>query len=130
MKLAVVLYAGHFFKQRPDVARRFMRAYLKAVRDYNDALKDGKLAGPKADEVIAILTEYTRIKDASLYRKITPQGCNPDGAVNEASLAIDLQFYKDEGHIQGGVTVEQAVDRSFVQAALDELGPYRKGPPT
>src|SRR5438477_1898383 len=39
-QLAVVLYSGEF-AARTDVARRFMRAYLKGVRDYNDALKDG-----------------------------------------------------------------------------------------
>src|SRR6059058_5241281 len=37
-QLAVVLYGGDFAKRRPEVARRFMRAYLKGVRDYNNAL--------------------------------------------------------------------------------------------
>ena len=124
-QLAVILYGGQFIKEQPDAGRRFMRAYLRAVRDYNDALVGGRIAGPNAEEIISILTEYTPIKDPAIYRAISAQGCNPDGAVNEASLAIDLQFYKEEGHIQGNVTVEQAVDRSFVQAAINELGPYK-----
>ena len=49
---------------RPEHALKFMRAYIRAVREYNDALKDGRIAGPNADEVISILTEYTFIKDA------------------------------------------------------------------
>ena len=61
---AVVLYSEVFARQRPQLAAKFMRAYIKAVREYNDALKDGKIAGPNAEEVIAILTEYTFIKDA------------------------------------------------------------------
>ena len=124
-QLAVVLYSGAFIKHQPDAARRFMRAYLRAIRDYNDALKDGKIAGPNAAEVIAILTEYTSIKDPALYRVISPQGCNPDGAVHQASLKNDLAFYKSEGQIHGAVTVEQALDNSFVDAALKELGPYK-----
>jgi NitT/TauT family transport system substrate-binding protein len=32
-QLAVVLYSGQFAKSRPDAARRFMRAYLRAARD-------------------------------------------------------------------------------------------------
>lgn len=124
-QLAVVLYSGTFIKTNPDAARRFMRAYLRAVRDYNDALKDGKIAGPNANEVISILTEYTNIKDAEVYRTISPQGCNPDGSVHVPSLKNDLQFYKDEGLIQGNVTVEQALDSSFVEAALKDLGPYK-----
>src|SRR6266542_6644056 len=51
-QLAVVLYAGDFIKNQPDAAKRFMRAYIRAVRDYNDALSSGKIAGPNADEVI------------------------------------------------------------------------------
>jgi NitT/TauT family transport system substrate-binding protein len=124
-QLAVVLYSSAFIKNNPDAARRFMRAYLRAVREYNDALKDGKIAGPNAADVIAILTEYTNIKDPAVYKTITPQGCNPDGAVHEPSLRNDLAFYKEEGQIKGNVTVEQALDNSFVEAALKDLGPYR-----
>jgi NitT/TauT family transport system substrate-binding protein len=124
-QLAVLLYSGTFAKDKVDVGNRFMRAYLRAVRDYNDALKDGKLAGPNAAEVIDVLTQYTPVKDPSVYRAISPQGCNPDGWLNEASLKNDLQFYKDEGWVQGAVTVEQAVDQSFVRNALKDLGPYK-----
>jgi NitT/TauT family transport system substrate-binding protein len=124
-QLAVVLYSGAFIKNNPDAARRFMRAYLRAVRDYNDALKGGKIAGPKANEVIAILTEYTNIKDPNVFRTISPQGTNPDGTLYEPSLKLDLAFYKAEGLIKGNVTVEQAVDNSFVEAAVKELGPYK-----
>jgi NitT/TauT family transport system substrate-binding protein len=124
-QLAVVLYSGAFIKNNPDAAKGFMRAYLRAVRDYNDALKDGKIAGPNAAEVIAILTEYTNIKDPAVYRTISPQGCNPDGAVHEPSLKNDLAFYKSEGLIKGTVSLEQTLDNSFVEAALKDLGPYQ-----
>lgn len=123
-QVAVVLYGGDFIKDKPEVARKFMRAYVRAVRDYNDALKDGKLAGPKADEIIAILTEFTNIKDPNIYRTIVPHGTNPDGKVNEASLKKDFQFYKEQGLIEGNVGVEQVVDNSFVEAAVKDLGPY------
>jgi NitT/TauT family transport system substrate-binding protein len=124
-QLAVVLYAGTFIKSNPDAAKRFMRGYLKGARDYNDALKGGKIAGPTADEIIAILTEYTNIKDPKVYRAITPQGTNPDGRVHEESLKNDLVYFKDEGQVKGNVTVEQVLDMSFVEAALKELGPYK-----
>jgi NitT/TauT family transport system substrate-binding protein len=122
---AVVLYSGAFAQQKPDAARRFMKAYLRAVRYYNGALADGKLAGPNGEDVIAILTEYTKIKDAAVYRAISPQGCNPDGYVNEASLKKDFAFYQEQGWIEGKVTVEQVIDNSFVAAALKDLGPYK-----
>jgi NitT/TauT family transport system substrate-binding protein len=121
---AVVLYGGQFAKKRPDDAVKFMKAYLRGVRDYNDALKDGKLAGKDAEAIIAILTEYSNIKDAAIYRMMTPNGCNPNGQVNTVSLRKDWQFFKDQGMLNGAVGVDQVLDMSFVEAALKELGPY------
>ena len=84
--IAQLLYAQTFAETKPDAAKRFMRAYLRAVRFYNDALADGKLAGPNANEVIAILTQSTPIKNEAIYRAITPNGCDPDGKINVAKL--------------------------------------------
>jgi NitT/TauT family transport system substrate-binding protein len=125
-QVATILYSADFIKQRPDDARRFMRAYLKAARDYNDALRDGRLAGPNADEIIAILTETTIIKDPGVYKAITSNGVNPDGRINEDSLRKDLQFFRERGLIEGNIGVDQVVDNSFVEWALKDLGPYRK----
>ena len=124
-QIAVLLYSENFAK-KPDAAKRFMRAYLKAVRFYNGALKDGRMLGPNADEVIAILAASTPIKDPAIYKAITPTGMNPDGKVNVQSLAEDAAFYKAQGLITGDIRVEQVIDESFVEAALKELGPYKK----
>lgn len=124
-QVAVILFGGKFIKEQPETGRKFMKAYIRAVRDYNDALKGGKLAGANAPEIIRILTEYTNIKDPKVYAAITPNGCNPDGQVNEASLRKDLDFFKERGLIEGNVTVDQVIDPSFVNAALKELGPYK-----
>lgn len=126
---AVVLYSGVFMRQSPEVAHKFLKAYIRAVRDYNDALKDGRLAGPNAEEIVAILTEYTAIKDPAVYREITPSACNPDGKVNSASLRKDLEFFREQGLIEGTVTTAQVVDDSFAEAVVRELGPYRRKSP-
>ncbi len=125
-QIAVLLYAEEFALKRPAAARSFMRAYLRAVRFYNGALADGRLGGPNADEVIAILSEATPIKSREIYKLITPTGMNPDGRVNKASLAYDLAFYAEQGLVKGAVDLDDAVDGSFVEAALQELGPYRR----
>jgi NitT/TauT family transport system substrate-binding protein len=125
-QLAVVLYAGSFAKSAPELARKFMVAYVKAARDYNDALRDGRLAGPKAEEIIAILVASTAVKDPAIYRAIIPHGCNPDGGVDVVSLKQDLAFFRRGGLIKGDVSVEQALDPSFAEAAAATLGPYRK----
>src|SRR5215472_14246136 len=122
---AVVIYSEDFARKRPELALKFMRAYIKAVREYNDALKDGKIAGPNADEVIAILTEYTFIKDPKIHRQITPAAIDPDGRMSLAGLRNDLQFFKERKLIEDpSITVDRIIDTSFVTQAVNELGPY------
>jgi NitT/TauT family transport system substrate-binding protein len=120
-----IIYGGPFIKNKPDAARKFMVAYLKGVRYYSDVLNNGHIAGSKADDVIAILMKYTKIKDAAIYRTITPNGVDPNASVNVESLRRDLQFYKSFGLVKGDVTVEQAVDLSYVNDAVKTLGPYK-----
>lgn len=124
-QLGNLLYSEEFATKRPDVALRFMKACVRAIRFYNDALKDGRMAGPNADEVIAILASTTLIKDANLFRIIIPNGCDPNGLINVPSLQLDFDNYRQAGQIKGNVTVEQVVERSFIDAAVRELGPYQ-----
>ncbi len=124
--IAVVLYGGDFIAKRPEVAQRFMVAYLQGVRFYNGAIKDGKFAGPHADEVIDILVKETRYKDPALYRKVVPNGCDPNGRVDRPSLETDLAFYRQEKFLETDkIGVADVVDDSYVEAALKTVGPYR-----
>jgi NitT/TauT family transport system substrate-binding protein len=125
-QIAVLLYSEEFALRQADAAKRFMRAYIRAVRFYNDALRNGRLDGPTSDDVIAILSEATPIKSREIYKLITPTGMNPDGRVNKASLNYDLAFYMEQGLIKGIVNLDDVLDGSFVEAALNELGPYRR----
>ncbi len=125
-QIAVLLYAEEFASKQPAAAKQFMRAYIRAVRFYNGALENGRLDGPNADEVIAILSAATPIKSREIYKLITPTGMNPDGRVNTASLAYDLAFYTEQGLVKAAINLDDAVDGSFVEAALKELGPYRR----
>jgi NitT/TauT family transport system substrate-binding protein len=79
-----------------------------------------------ADEVISILTAATPIKDADVYRRITPTGMNVDGRVNVLSPVDDMQFYREQGLIAGDVNLGELVDHSFVDAVVKELGPYKR----
>ena len=122
-QVAVVLYGGHFAK-KTDVARRFMRAYLRGVRAYTDGVVDAKFTGPAGDEMVAIIAEYSHLKNAALIRSIIPAALHPDGALHMPSLREDLEIFRKQGLIEGAVTVEQAVDASFAEWAAKELGPY------
>ena len=121
---AVMFFSDQFIGKRA-LAERFMRAYIRGVRRYHDALKDGRISGPKADEVIAILTRYTPIKDAAMFRRMVPNWVDPNGEVNVASLRKDLAFFRELGLIEKkDIDVEAVVDSSFAKAAVAKLGPY------
>jgi NitT/TauT family transport system substrate-binding protein len=123
---AVVLYSEIFARNRPQLALKFMRAYIKAVREYNDALKGGRIAGPNAEDVIAILSEYTFIKDAATHRSITPAAIDPDVRMSLDGLRNDLEFFKEQKLLEDpSITVERVIDTSFAEKAVQELGPYR-----
>lgn len=125
-QLSVVFFSADFIKKRPKEAKGFIRAYIRAVRDYNDALRDGRLGGPNADEIVAILTEYSVIKDGAILRAMISHGYDPDARLNVASLKKDLDYFKSQGLIQGDVSIENVVDSSLVEGALADLGPHKK----
>lgn len=122
--VAPLLCSGKFLKERKDVAQRFMIAYIRGVRFYNDACKDGRLAGPNAEELIQMMVTSSEVKDPQIYRDATPNGVDPNGRLNMESLNKDLAFYKEMKLVGDAVKVEDALDTSFVEAAVKVLGPY------
>jgi len=121
-QIAVLVYGSKFIVDRPDVAKRFMIAYLKAIRFYYGALKGGHFAGPNAPAVVSILQQYTALKDPATYAAMTPAGIDRNGGVNVASMQKDIDFWRDLNLIEGPIKAEQVVDLSFVQNANKVLG--------
>jgi NitT/TauT family transport system substrate-binding protein len=123
---AVVFYSPKFIQDQPDNAKKFMVALVKAMRFYSDALKDGHIAGPNADQVIKILTQYSFIKDPAVHRAIISQAVDPNGSLDMPSLQMFWKFFADTKQIDGSVKVDDVVDLSYVHEAAKQLGPYVK----
>ena len=124
---AVLLYSEAFMRDRRALGEKFMVAYVRALREYNAALKDGKLIGPGSEEIIRVLIDRTPVKDPEIYRSMIAFAVNPDGGVNVASLENDLSFFRERGLITDPkVKAADVVDQSFVNAALRQLGPAAK----
>jgi NitT/TauT family transport system substrate-binding protein len=85
---AVVTFGADLMKKR-EVATRFMNAFIRGARDYNDALVDGKLAGKGAEEVVEILAKHSKVKDKALLRAVVPSACDPDARPNVEGLQKD-----------------------------------------
>jgi len=118
---AAIFYSPVFMEKHPDAAKAFMVAYVKGLRDYNDAFE--KQQGK--DDIIDILTKHTRIKDKSVYQDVVPVGLNPDGMVNVLSLKSDARWYTDKGYAKQLPDIDTIVDLSFAKHAVKVLGPYK-----
>lgn len=121
----VIVYSDQLIANKPDLARRITKAYVRGLRVYVDALKDARLAGPGADEVIDIIAKYSSVKDKAVLREIIPHYVDPDGRVGADSLKKDWAYYRAQGLISGAVTVDQLIDNRWVDDAVRELGPYK-----
>jgi NitT/TauT family transport system substrate-binding protein len=124
-QIVAMLYGANFLKKNRDTGLRFMRAYLRGVRLYNDNLKNGKLSGKQADVVMSIFAEATH-QDRSVLSKVTPSGDNPNGRLNVLTMRSDLDFFKAQGLIDTpSIQAEDAIDATFAADAVKQLGPYR-----
>ena len=120
---AATTYGAEFVKKR-EAAVGFMKAFLRGARDYNDAIKDARFGGPKADEVLGLIAKYSNVKDVELLRTVVPSACNPDGMPNREGLERDLKFAQSLGLVQPQVKIEQVLDLSYLEAALAAIGSY------
>ena len=119
-QIAMVLGSPDFIEEDTNVSLRFMAAYLKGVRDYNDAF----VKGEGTDEVIQIMTEYTALKDPALWEKVSVTGLDPNGAMFVEDIKTQYQMYEENGATRGEFDFDESVDTSLTEKAVEILGNY------
>jgi NitT/TauT family transport system substrate-binding protein len=126
-QISTIFYSDKFARERKDVADKFMRAWLRGVRAYNDAIKGGKIAGSGADEVVQTMAKNFNMKP-ELIRDMYSQAVDVDGAVNAAGIQKDLDFFQKQGMVAGQIKASEVIDMSFARNASAGLGPYQRKP--
>ena len=119
-QVAVIVYSAQFAGKQ-DVAQRWMNAYIRGVRDYNDAF------GPKRKgyaDVVSILAQNTTVTDPKVYDRMVPAGLDPDGKLDVQSMEADLAYYRESGQVKEQIDLSTLIDTSFQTAAVKSLGPY------
>ncbi len=66
-------------------------AYLKAIRDYGAAIREGI----GREEYKQIMARHLAIKDPESYETMIPMGIDPNGRINRASVKESLQLYRE-----------------------------------
>lgn len=121
-QIALVLGSPNFMNVEKDVSLRFMAAYLKGVRDYNDAF----IKGIDKDEIIEIMMKHTAMKDPELWEKVHVTGLDPDGKMFIDDIYKQYNAYKENGAIRGDVDLEKAIDTSITEEAVEVIGEYER----
>jgi NitT/TauT family transport system substrate-binding protein len=107
-----IVFGPNLLEKNPDAGRRFIVAYLKAVRQYNQG---------KTERNLEILAKHT-----GLDRELLTQACwssfRDDGQINVQSV-LDFQAWAvEKGYLDSPVTADQFWDPSFVEYANQVLG--------
>lgn len=114
---AALFFSPNFIEKNPIEAKKFLIAYLKGVRDYNNAI-----AG-KTDKVkmIADLKKFIKIDDEKVWNKMVPIGLTNDGSINVAALMEDVNWYHAKKYIERVPSIDEIVDLKLTKEAAAEL---------
>lgn len=118
-----LFYSPEFIKNK-KAAQKFMKAYLKGVRLYNQALTDKNLMS----EVTQSLKKHIEITDEKIWLALRKVGLTNDGKLNTESMLSDIQWYHSNGYLDKMPTAEQFLDSQFADAATAELDKNVKKP--
>ncbi len=102
-----------------EMTKSFLAGYSKGVDDYNAAMIEKTGGEEGVNEMVALIHNY--VYNDRPIEKAAPSiingtmRLNPGAALNMASVSDQLEWFKAEGLVDGGVTMETLVDASYVE---------------
>jgi NitT/TauT family transport system substrate-binding protein len=124
-QIAVIMYGPSLIEANPDLARRWLVAYVKGVRLYNDAYaKNDPSVRPEVTEVLA---SYAGVAPAVVEEVAAAgrmAGLDPNGRVNVEALRAASAYWRQTGAQTVDLSGDQLVDSQYVDHAVQVLGPY------
>jgi len=115
---AAFMVFGPQLAKDKELGQRWMMAYLKGVRAYMDAFGEKKIG---RDEIVNILVKYTGT-DAKLYNVMEMPYLDPNGTPDRNSSDAIYKYFIDSGEYKGTTTLNNLLDLSFVEYAVQRLG--------
>jgi NitT/TauT family transport system substrate-binding protein len=120
-EVSVLLYNADWAKRSPKLAQDFAVAYLRAARDFHDAM----YGGTNRAEVVDVLVRNTRVKDRALYDRMHWGHMDPNGVVVRESIKDQQEWWLRQGTVTRRIDVDELVDDRYVKYAVEQLGPHR-----
>lgn len=114
------LLYGKSMLANPDVGKKFMVAYMKGVRTYNDAMFYGK----NKQKIVNLIASRMKVP-ADQIAKTYPPGLDPNQNIDTDWLSTCEKFYQDHKMLTDNVDPSDLVDTSFRDYAIKQLGEYK-----
>ena len=118
---AMLMFSQAFADERNDAAKRFAKAYVRGLRDYNDA----RTKDSDREEVVGYLIKHTPLKERAIYDQMPWPSNNPNGRVNPERSRAAQDWFADHGYVATKVDLTKVIDNQFADAAVPQLGPYQ-----
>ena len=110
-QIGVVYFGPNLLEKRPDIGKKFMLVYLKAVRIYNQG---------KTSRNLEVIAKYTKLDQQVLKKCIWPS-INSDGHVLMGRIMDMQDWLYEKGFVDNKVKPEEMIDTSFIDWANEEL---------
>ena len=111
MQFANLLYGKRLLDDDPETGHKFMRAYLRGVRKYNEG---------KTERNIEVINEFTKLAP-SLLRDLCWPAVHDDGKINIQPIEDFLDWAYEAGHLETRIGPERYWNPEFVNRAYAEL---------
>lgn len=105
---------------RPDTVARFLRAYIRAAREYHDAFSgpDGKPAnGQKAPEIAAIIAKYVGEPLDQAEHDVVY--VDPEARLDVGDVLHQISWYRSQGMIKNEFDSNAIIDKRYVVPLLE-----------
>lgn len=120
MAILVHLVNRDFVEKNRELAKSFVVATMRGVRDYCQAYH----GGPNRAEVVQTLKRHSAVSDPDLLNKMPWQARNPSGRFNVTSILDIQEWFFKEGMATDRFPAERLIDTRFADSAAQKLGPF------
>jgi len=106
-QLSIIMYGPNLLDKNPEVGKRFMVAYLNAIKQYNEG---------KTDRNVEIAAEFTQL-DTDTVKAACWSKIRENGSIDLKQIYDFQDWAFDKGYVDSKMTEEDFWDGSFIEYA-------------
>lgn len=118
-QVTVIFTSKTITADRPDLVKRFLKAFDEGVSTYNAAFVTKSLSAQQTDAVVSMVHKYIYsdqpIEKAAPRIKAGAMLISPQARLNLASVKDQLDWFQAEGMVPKDLSIDRLVDARFVQ---------------